>query len=264
MTLLVNKECNFPCVDEVEKLEALVILMVLCAMVVTVSCSFRFIKEDVEELITPLCPALEVKNKTQNIRLMIDKQMDSIPVVSDDAKEMCSITVAWPDPFMINATSVAATASLQGNTGVTHATLAARNCVRSSRSLVLCRGRDEIFGFIEYVGPACYVVKHRTELPLLTFVGDFCDIDVEVLNASGSPVCWFKGIGGNNYAGRISRGLDMGLVLLAFLGTQVHQEVLRLSEPDPDALPLGGLAVHDELVEAKTCGSVCNGVAKEP
>lgn len=254
VVLLVNKECNFPdaCADEVQKLQALVILLVLCALVVTVSCSFRFLKEDVEELITPLCPALEVRNKMQSIRLVIDKQINSIPVVDENAKEMCSIAVAWPDPFLMNSNRVASTACLQNNMGVTHATLAARSISCSGRSLVLCRGKDEIFGFIEHVGPGSYVVKHRTEVPLLTLVGDFREIDIEVLNASGSPVSWFKGIGGNNCHGKIQNGVDMGLMLLALLATQVHQQFLCFSETSPGALPLRGSVAHEEAVESKT------------
>lgn len=216
-----------------EGMKVLAVFISLSATLVLVICAFSFFREDKEEQITPLCPQLVVKDTELKFKLPVMplfSQADTsnnldVMDFKDPSKDVCKISMDWPDPFRGTPHGVAATVRLHKN-GMTLATIVARNVAVLGQGLALCRTGCEIFGFVEPEGNK-YLVRHRTGVHLLTLVGNFDNWDIEGVNPVGSKVCSMKNVG-DECVGKISQHVDAGLVLCALMATYVHR---RLSQP---------------------------------
>jgi len=133
------------------------------------------------------------------------------------------------DPGRMGVTGVAGTIRLQSSSGVTLATVVARNVDFAGQGLALCRAGSDIFGFVEPDGDHQYHIRHRTGVHLLTFAGDFRAGHIEGLNPVNVKVCQIRRMTGI-YAGHVLQHVDAGLVLCGLLSIHVHQ-CLMMKEP---------------------------------
>jgi len=211
-----------------EGLHALLLLVGLCATIVTVVCAFAFFREDKEEQITPLCPQMVVSEQDLNFTLRLPaEEGETAPIVGGPSAQCCGkVSIEWPDPFRPGSSGVAATVRLQSPVDVTLATVVARNVAVVGQGLALCRAGCEIFGFVEPKGPRRYHVRHRTGVHLLTLVGDFASLNVEGINPVGSKVCWFQK-SNDELCGRVLQHVDSGLAICSLLATHVHRRLMN-------------------------------------
>jgi len=220
----------------IEQVQVLVLLISLAMSIVVVVCAFSFFREDKEEQITPLCPALVVKDSDLKFRLPLDSQAETMDVTdrADPAgRVLCKLAMDWPDPFRPGASGVAATVRLQDVADHTLATVVARNVAVVGQGLALCRAGCEIFGFVEADGERRYHVRHRTGVHLLTLLGDFDHVDIECVNSAGSKVCAIQKKG-SDCIGEVSPHVDAGLIICSLLATHVHRR-LTVTVPPPPA-----------------------------
>lgn len=210
-----------------ETIHAVLLLSFLSVSIIMIVCAFVFFREDKEEQITPLCPALVVKEEDINFKLPLGSNADNMTVMNlGNGQTICRVVMDWPDPFRPGGQGVVGTVRLQNNLDLPLATVVARNVAVVGHGLALCRAGCEIFGFVEPEGPGRYSVRHRTGVHLLTLTGDFASFDIEGINPVGSKVCWFKKEGRNECRGRALQHVDAGLVLCSLLATHVHRRLL--------------------------------------
>jgi len=209
-----------------ETIHAILLLSFLSVSIIMIVCAFVFFREDKEEQITPLCPALVVKEEDINFTLPLGSNADNMTVMNlGNGQTICKVVMDWPDPFRPGGQGVVGTVRLQNNLDLPLATVVARNVAVVGHGLALCRAGCEIFGFVEPEGPGRYSVRHRTGVHLLTLTGDFASFDIEGINPVGSKVCWFKKVR-NECRGRALQHVDAGLVLCSLLATHVHRRLL--------------------------------------
>lgn len=213
-----------------ETIHALLLLIGLCATIVTIVFFFVFSRTEKEEHITPLCPQLVVKEAELHFKAPLDSQAEKTSVLdlSNDSP-FCKFAVDMPLARRQNASGVVATVRLQSNLDITLATVVARSSAAVGHGLALCRAGFEIFGFVDPDGPRRYSVRHRTGVLLLTLVGDFDAIDIEVVNPMGSTVCWLKKLDGD-LRGCALQHVDLGLVLCSFLAVHVHRRIASTAD----------------------------------
>jgi len=209
-----------------ETIHAILLLSFLSVSIISIICAFVFFREDKEEQITPLCPALVVREEDINFTLPLGSNADNMAVMNLGTGQLiCKVVMDWPDPFRQGGQGVVGTVRLQNNLDLPLATVVARNVAVVGHGLALCRAGCEIFGFVEPEGPERYSVKHRTGVHLLTLTGDFAGFDIEGINPVGSKVCWFKKVR-TECRGRALQHVDAGLVLCSLLATHVHRRLL--------------------------------------
>jgi len=209
-----------------ETIHAILLLTFLTVSIIMIICAFVFFREDKEEAITPLCPALVVREEDINFTLPLGSNADNMTVMNlGTGQPICKVLMEWPDPFRPGGQGVVGTARLLNNLDLPLATVVARQVAIMGQGLALCRAGCEIFGFVEPDGPMRYSVKHRTGVHLLTLTGDFASFDIEGINPVGSKVCWFKKVR-NECRGRALQHVDAGLVLCSLLATHVHRRLL--------------------------------------
>mmetsp|Transcript_75906 Transcript_75906/g.138325 ORF Transcript_75906/g.138325 Transcript_75906/m.138325 type:complete len:392 (-) Transcript_75906:31-1206(-) len=224
----IKDSCSF---GSSEGTTVLVLLIGLCAAILTIICTFTFFREDKEEQITPLCPQLVVKDAELNFKLPLGIEAESMNVTDRKGESFCKVSLDWPDPFRPVASGVAATVRLQScSGGTTLATVVARNVAVVGQGLALCRSGHEIFGFVEPEIDRRYHVRHRTGVHLLTLFGDFDAVSIEGINPVGSKVCSIQKSTDGIVYGRVLQHFDAGLVICALLATHVHR---RLSQASP-------------------------------
>mmetsp|Transcript_71635 Transcript_71635/g.133916 ORF Transcript_71635/g.133916 Transcript_71635/m.133916 type:complete len:374 (+) Transcript_71635:144-1265(+) len=226
------------------------LLMVGCLSmaIIVVICTFNFIREDKEELITPLSPQLVVRERELVFKMPAEPLDAAAAAVEFEVwdfedKVLCKITMDWPDPFKPGAAGVAATVRVQNPLDVTLATVVARSVAVVGQGIALCKTGCEIFGFVDVESENKYQVRHRSGVQLLTLIGDFANCDVEGYNPAGTKVCRLlreparTGADGEEVGpavrGRIHQQVDAGLIISSFLATQVHRRLLQ------GALPFG-------------------------
>mmetsp|Transcript_34574 Transcript_34574/g.79017 ORF Transcript_34574/g.79017 Transcript_34574/m.79017 type:complete len:370 (-) Transcript_34574:39-1148(-) len=240
-----SRLCSDP--DECALETTHMILMVGCLSmaIILVICTFNFIREEKEELITPLSPQLMVRERELVFKMPAEPLDASAAAVEfevwdADDKVLCKITMDWPDPFkpgaVPGAAGVAATVRVQNPLDVTLATVVARSVAVVGQGIALCKTGCEIFGFVDVESENKYQVRHRSGVQLLTLVGDFANCDVEGYNPAGTKVCRLlreppttSGLGeiGPAIRGRIHQQVDAGLIISSFLATQVHRRLLQ-------------------------------------
>jgi len=209
-----------------ETIHAILLLSFLSVSIISIICAFVFFREDKEEQITPLCPALVVKEEDINLTLPLGSSVDNMTVMNLDTGQLiCKVVMDLPDPCRLGGQGVVGTVRLQNNLDLPLATVVARNVAVVGHGLALCRAGCEIFGFVEPEGPERYSVKHRTGVHLLTLTGDFAGFDIEGINPVGSKVCWFKKVR-TECRGRALQHVDAGLVLCSLLATHIHRRLL--------------------------------------
>mmetsp|Transcript_12285 Transcript_12285/g.23857 ORF Transcript_12285/g.23857 Transcript_12285/m.23857 type:complete len:356 (+) Transcript_12285:91-1158(+) len=220
-----------------ETIHAILLLSFLSVSIIMIICAFVFFREDKEEQITPLCPALVVKDEEINFTMPLGSSEDNNMTVLNlgNGQPICKVLMDWPDPFRPGGQGVVATVRLQNNLDLPLATVVARSVAVVGHGLALCRAGCEIFGFVEPEGPGRYSIRHRTGVHLLTLAGDFASLDIEGINPVGSKVCWFKKVQ-TGCQGRALQHVDAGLVLCSLLATHVHRQLLAnatLNAPFP-------------------------------
>mmetsp|Transcript_148356 Transcript_148356/g.262342 ORF Transcript_148356/g.262342 Transcript_148356/m.262342 type:complete len:374 (-) Transcript_148356:75-1196(-) len=219
----IKDSCSF---GSSEGTTVLVLLIGLCAAILTIICTFTFFREDKEEQITPLCPQLVVKDAELNFKLPLGIEAESMNVTDRKGESFCKVSLDWPDPFRPVASGVAATVRLQScSGGTTLATVVARNVAVVGQGLALCRSGHEIFGFVEPEIDRRYHVRHRTGVHLLTLVGDFSNFDIEGVNPVGTRVFSSKQVDGA-CVGKVSPHFDAGLILCCMLAAHIHRILL--------------------------------------
>lgn len=213
-----------------ENIHVLVLLIMLCLTLITVFCTFTFLREEKDEDITPLSPQLLVKEEDLFFTMPLDKCIDSM-IIRNTANGLliCNVDIDWPGPSR-DSTSVSANAKITGANDHVIATMVARNTQNAAQSFALCRHGCEIFGFVEPDGPRQYIVRHRTGVHLLTLSGDFGpttgSINIEGINAMGSHVCWLTKTPNSTCVGRVLQNVDAGLVVASLLATYVHRRLV--------------------------------------
>jgi hypothetical protein len=215
-------------------MQVLLLLITLCTVIVSVICLFTFFREDKEEQITPLCPALIVRDPEITFKLPMEPEGDAMVVMDMNDNTVLKVAIDYPDPTRLHASGVAATARLQNTRDITLATVVARNVAAVGQALALCRASPscDIFGFVEPDGPNRYIVRHRTGVHLLTLVGDFDNMDIKGLNPVRSEVCKFQKVG-DECRCCILQHVDAGLVFCTLLATQVQRRVAEPLLPRP-------------------------------
>lgn len=211
-----------------ESRQVIIILLSLCALISIIFCLFTFLREDKDEQITPLCPQLIVKEEILKFRLSIDSQEPSIELTNEKGVAICKVAVEWPDPFRNVSSGVAATVRVKNNGGLTLATVIARNVAVAGQGIALCRAGCEIFGFVEPDGPRRYIVRHRTNVTLLSLMGDFSarGADIDGANPAGTVVFKAKiDAESGVLSGHVVQHVDAGLVVCSVLATQVHKRL---------------------------------------
>jgi len=228
MLQMSSSGCTSPDLElcRAETIHAILLLSFLTVSIIMIICAFVFFREDKEEQITPLCPALVVREEDINFTLPLGSNADNMTVMNlGTGQPICKVVMDWPDPFRPGGQGVVGTVRLQNNLDLPLATVVARNVAVVGLGLALCRAGCEIFGFVEPEGPERYSVKHRTGVHLLTLTGDFANFDIEGINPVGSKVCWFKKVR-TECRGRALQHVDAGLVLCSLLATHVHRRLL--------------------------------------
>jgi hypothetical protein len=247
-----------------ESIQVLVLMITLCAVIVSIICLSTFFREDKEEQITPLCPALIVRDPEITFKLPMESEIDTMVVMDMDDKPVLKVSIDYPDPTRLHASGVAATARLQNTRDMTLATVVARNVAAVGQALALCRASPscDIFGFVEPDGPDRYIVRHRTGVHLLTLVGDFAAMDIKGLNPVRSEVCKFWKVG-DECRCTILQHFDAGLVFCSLLATQVQRRVAEPLLPRP-GLPLPAPAAAPTEVTAETPAKGADGNPQGP
>jgi len=217
-----------PC--HVEEQHALILVIVLCATILSMFCAFYFFREDKEDQITPLSPQLVVRDGDLKFQMPIDQALDVMAIGDKLGNPLCKVITDWPDPFRPGASGVTATVRLQTTMDQTLATVVARSLAAQGQGLALCRAGCEIFGFVEADGFEKYHIRHRTGVHLLTLVGDFDNIDIAGYNPSGSRVCYLQKDEDGECRGSILQHVDAGLVICAILATRVHKRLAAAQE----------------------------------
>lgn len=230
-----------------ETLHVFVLLTTLCASITGVICAFVFIREDKEEMITPLCPQLVVRGGDLKFQMAADTLGGSFDVKCgpESRETLCSVSVDYADAARGGVGGVAATVRVKNTMDFTVATVVARNVAVVGQSLALCRAGQEIFGFVEPDGDHRYVVRHRTGVHLLTLTGDFATCQVDGLNPVGAKVCTIQRVNGQVH-GRVLQHVDAGLVICSLLATIVHRKTVPRTADVPAALPRPGPAASTE------------------
>lgn len=242
-----SKECGFhdPC--KTENIHAIILLILLCATILAVVCTFGFINEDKEDDITPLSPQLLVKEEDLFFTMPIDVYDDKMSILNTrTGDELCHVIIDWPSTTRESST-VIANVKLLGVNDYVLATVVARNTHVAAQSFALCRQGCEIFGFVEPDGPQQYHVRHRTGGHLLTLTGDFgpttTSVYIEGTNSMGSHVCWVTKNGNSQCVGRVLQNVDAGLVVASLLATYVHR---RLSTGAQQLAPMKNISVIND------------------
>mmetsp|Transcript_56071 Transcript_56071/g.133553 ORF Transcript_56071/g.133553 Transcript_56071/m.133553 type:complete len:373 (-) Transcript_56071:86-1204(-) len=235
--------CTSPSVAcDLENTHVLLMLLVLVFGIVVVVCTFNFLREDKEEMITPLSPQLVVREAESTFRMPFEPLDAGVAVefeVWDSTRSvLCKVSMDWPDPFKPGAAGVAATVRVQNSLDVTLATVVARSVAVMGQGIALCKTGCEIFGFVDVETENKYQVRHRSGVQLLTLIGDFEQCNVEGFNPAGTKVCRIHRVtpeeakaAGEDYDGpvihgRVQQHVDAGLVISSFLATQVHRRLL--------------------------------------
>lgn len=209
-----------------ESWHAFILLLFLCTTIVLILCAFAFFREDKEEQIKPLCPQLVVKESDLSFTMPLDLQAEAFAVTDSQNQLVCKVVVDWQDPFRPGASGVAATARLQNHLDLTLTTLVARNVAVVGQSLVLCRENGEVFASVEPDGGRRFHIRHRTNVHLISLVGDFSqtDLDIDGINPVGTKVCSFKS-NGSQCKGWVMQHVDAGLVISSLLATLVYKRL---------------------------------------
>lgn len=242
-----------------EEIHAIALLATLTVLVTVLACAFAFLREDKEEMITPLCPSLLVRGPELNITLpkmpTFEIPSECIVVAGSKGDPFCKVVVEWPRQNYGGASVLAA--RLMTNFDVTLATLDVRDKSAVGQSMALCRGGCDIFGYVTAEGPHCYTVRHRASIPFLTLMGDFGDnLNVLGTNPVGTEVCWFKWVDGE-YKGKIFQHVDAGLVICSLLAARVDQR-LRTTPLPPWAVvtPRSAVGPEEPCPEPATAGGL--------
>jgi len=222
-----------------EKMKVLALFITLVATILIMACAMQFFREDKEENLTPLCPQMVVKESDLQFMFATPcsspSQADSSDVfdvvdLAEPSVGYCKIDMDWPDPFRPDqrtSAGVAATVRMFKSDTLL-ATVVARSISVSGQGLALCRSGTEVFGFVEEVKTDLnkYVVRHRTGVHLMTFIGNFDNWDVAGFNPAGHQVCWTRRAGnGDKCEGRISQQVDAGLVLSSLMAIYVNRRI---------------------------------------
>lgn len=203
------------------------IMAIFCILLTLVVCAFiavlRF-RDAGEEKVTPLCPKMVVTGPSITFKFAMDPQAEKVEVFNYDNPEevIAKVCMDWPDPTRDCASGITSTGRLQNGSGMTLATVVARNTAVSGQALALCRSGCEIFGFVEPDTPMRYHVKHRTGVHLLTLVGDFSKGRIDGVNPAGTVVFSAKDEEGF-CVGTVSQHVDAGLVICCVLAAHIHR-----------------------------------------
>mmetsp|Transcript_35759 Transcript_35759/g.76253 ORF Transcript_35759/g.76253 Transcript_35759/m.76253 type:complete len:308 (+) Transcript_35759:138-1061(+) len=245
-----------------ENIHATLLLLCLCAIVVLIICAFAFFRHDKEEMITPLCPPLVVRENVLNFTLELEEKVESFIVADFKGEPVCRVAIDCPDPFRTGCTGVAATARVQNVLGQTLATVVARRGTDESQSLALCRAGCEIFGFVVHESPGRFVVRHRTGVHLIALIGDFGNLEVDGINPVGSKVCGFTSKGAK-ISGYVLQHVDAGLVISAMIAILVSRRLALAEAPPqlPPHRPLSPALVEEAPAPETECATLPAGHA---
>lgn len=212
---------------------------------------YTHMREDKEELLTPLCPQLVVKHQALDFKFDLGPNLDEIKVWTSDDKLICKLNTSWPDARQSGPSGAAATLRLQDPYGHTLCCVVLRSVAVRGQGICFCRASlvQEIFGFLEPTVAAVpeqhrYVVQHRSKTMLYMLTGhlDSEPGDVTALSASGVEVCTLQrvrsGTDTNSVVGRCSQNVDAGLLICSAIASVLHQR-LAATRPQPTCWDVG-------------------------
>jgi hypothetical protein len=249
-----------------ETLRVLAVASLLCVLIFFSFCAYCSMREDKEEHITPLCPQLVVRRSDLNFQMKLDEPGRCFKVVEckDPENVVCKVLLDWPDP-KLGGQGLVATAQLQSATDSLLATIVVRHVSDHGQALALCRSSCEIFAFVEQDCDNRYLVRHRSNIPLLAMIGDFDSWDVDGVNPVGAKVCSLKR-SGDTCDGKVQQHVDAGLVICSFLVSYIHRLLTRPATVC--APPAFGFGLTNKTDESKKSGEAaglgCEDTAAEP
>jgi hypothetical protein len=222
----------------------------LCGCIGVIMTIFAFFREDKEDLVTPLCPSMIVKEENAVFKMALNPLEVDFEVLSgaDPPKRLAMLTLDWPDPFRPCTSGVVGTGRLKDGNGKNVATIVARNCLISGQALALCRNGCEIFGFVEPDSQKSYKVWHRTGVHMLTLQGDFETWDIQGVNSA--RVALFSATKeGDFIVCKIQQHVDAGLVISSIIATELHRAMQLLLQHPPTSSAMESAASADSKAQ---------------
>lgn len=234
-----------------EGLQVVMVAILLASAIVSIIVALNFFREDKEEQITPLCPQLAVDSETP-FSLVLHRQTETTEVTG--LRHRCRAVIDYPDPFRPGSSGVTATVRLVSDWDLL-ATVVVRSVSMQGQGLALCRGGNDIFGFVEpEAHTKRYHVRHRTGVHMMTLAGDFEKMSIGFFNPARVQVGSIK-MSGEECSGHVLQQVDAGLVLASFLGAYIHQQLTRypapVRSPTPPEGPGGSASSPASAAEAE-------------
>lgn len=212
------------------------LLTVLTVFIIVAAFLNIFIKEEVDDQITPLCPSL--LSSTERVlkwNMMQMETEDTFEVHDEEGSIVCRVSLEWPkfdkDDITVETFDVLAKASLHTSSGIPLAMVVAPRHAFAGDEFRLCRASGEVWGFVEPEREEKYHVRHRLcDLHLMTLTGSF-ETYVDALNPAKALVCRLQVKDGECHC-KVFEAVDAGLVICVLLATRMHrspqlQEVKR-------------------------------------
>lgn len=222
-TAEVDSECFFGIAcGSWESYSMVILASCLLAAILCSMATYTMIREEQEENITPLCPALIVKDEQLEFTMPSQCGSEVLEVTDMSGKHIVKLTQELRDPFRPGSMGVAATVKLCSPQDIVFATIVVRPAAK--QGVALCRAGCEIFGFVEQVTEKRYDIRHRTGHLLMTMVGDFETGEVQCLSPAGG-VIGTMGHKEERVVGCVHQHVDAGLVIGSMCATQLHKKI---------------------------------------